>query len=82
MPTNGSTLPSVSSHGDTGVAISISRLPRSRSRTSAMAVNSTIVIVEDHADEARHRVQRRAPLRVVEVHDLDRRVALRPALLP
>ena len=45
IATNGSTLPSVSSHGDTGVAISISRLPRSRSRTSAIAVNSTSVIV-------------------------------------
>ena len=42
---NGSTLPIINSHGDTGVAISISRLPRSRSRTSAIAVNSTIVIV-------------------------------------
>ncbi len=42
---NGRILPTVSSHGDTGVAISISRLPRSRSRTSAIAVNSTIVIV-------------------------------------
>ena len=45
MPTKGSTLPRVSSHGETGVAISISRLPRSRSRTRAMAVNSTIVMV-------------------------------------
>ena len=45
IATNGSTLPSVSSHGDTGVAISISRLPRSRSRTSAIAVNMTIVMV-------------------------------------
>ena len=45
MPTNGRILPTVSSHGETGVAISISRLPRSRSRTSAIAVNSTIVIV-------------------------------------
>jgi hypothetical protein len=45
MPTKGSTLPMVSSHGDTGVAISISMLPRSRSRTSAMPVNITSVMV-------------------------------------
>ncbi len=42
---NGSTLPIVSSAGETGVAMRNSRLPRSRSRTIAIAVNSTIVIV-------------------------------------
>ncbi|MCY1534434.1 hypothetical protein D9M68_698070 [compost metagenome] len=45
MPTKGSTLPMVSSQGDTGVVMSISMLPRSRSRTRAMAVNSTMVMV-------------------------------------
>ena len=45
MATKGSTLPRVSSQGDTGVAMSISMLPRSRSRTRAMAVNSTMVMV-------------------------------------
>ena len=45
MPTKGRILPSVSSQGETGVAINISRLPRSRSRTSAMPVNITKVMV-------------------------------------
>ena len=45
MTAYGSTLPTISSLRLTGVAISSSMLPRSRSRTMATPVNSTIVIV-------------------------------------
>ena len=41
----GRILPTISSGVRTGVLISSSRLPRSRSRTIATAVNSTIVMV-------------------------------------
>ena len=45
MSTYGISLPAMSSHERTGVVISSSRLPRSRSRTIAAAVKITMVML-------------------------------------
>ena len=75
MNTYGTSLPSISSNELAGVVISSSRLPRSRSRTIATAVNIIMVMRQDHADQRRHDLHGRALLRVVLGAHLEHRPA-------
>lgn len=63
--------PTVNSRFFTGVVMSNSRLPRSRSRMTAADVNSTIVIVRMPPHQSGHDIDSRATLGIVIIADFE-----------